>query len=76
MVPVKIQNEIWKHYRKGQEDDKTPSNEYILTQRGAVWTIFVLEGGCTWEEVPEVGTIHYMIGPRVIENLKKKKLEP
>jgi hypothetical protein len=63
MVPRKIQHAVWRYYRPGQETDKKPSAEYLLAQRAAVWSVFVFEGGCLWPDVPEVGTLGYMIGP-------------
>lgn len=29
LVPQELKDEIWKHYRKGQEKDKQPSQEYV-----------------------------------------------
>lgn len=66
MVPRAVQMQVWRHYRPGQEIDKQASQEYLLVQRAAVWAVFVEEGGCTWPEVPEVGSTHYLIGPAVI----------
>ncbi len=60
-----IQRMIWRTYRPGQEIDKNPSRAYLLAQRAAVWAVFVEEGGCTWPDVPEIGTDAYMIGPAV-----------
>jgi biotin synthase-related radical SAM superfamily protein len=31
MVPKAVQDLIWAHYRRGQEIDKEPSLEYIVT---------------------------------------------
>lgn len=61
-----IQAAIWRTYRRGQEIDKSPSQSYMLAQRAAVWTVFVAEGGCSWPDVPEIGTEAFMIGPAVI----------
>lgn len=66
MTPVNVQRLIWKTYREGQEIDKQPSREYLFVQRAAVWAVFVEEGGCTWPDVPEVGSDAYMIGPGCI----------
>lgn len=70
MIPKELQSRIWKTYRPGQEKDKMPSEDYLLVQRACVWAVFVFEGGCKWEDVPEVSSTHYMIGPRVITNKK------
>ncbi len=75
-VPFSIQRLIWKHYRRGQEIDKNPSNEYMLVQRAAVWAVFCSEGGCAWPDVPEVGSEAYMIGPAVLDKERKKPFNP
>ena len=66
MVKPDIQKRVWATYRRGQEIDKEPSEDYLLAQRAAVWQVFVDEGGCTWADVPEVGSRSYMIGPGVL----------
>lgn len=66
MVPKDIQSLVWKTYRPGQEIDKQPSQEYLLVQRSAVWAVAVREGKCRWEDVPEVGSKAYFIGPLVL----------
>jgi hypothetical protein len=63
LVPRKIQIQVWKHYRPGQEIDKLPSQDYILIQRCAVWSVYVLEGNCSWQDVPEIGSRKFLIGP-------------
>ena len=67
MVPVDLQSRVWRTYRRGQENDKKPSESYILVQRSCVWAVFVAEGGCEWPEVPEVGSMAFMIGPRALK---------
>lgn len=44
LVPDEIQKEVWKHYRKGQEVDKKPSEEYLRAQMVAVNHVAFLEG--------------------------------
>ncbi|MCU1324669.1 MAG: hypothetical protein JWN34_39 [Bryobacterales bacterium] len=66
MVEPKIQRLVWATYRPGQEVDKQPSHEYLLVQRSAVWQVFVDEGGCTWPDVPAIGTDAYMVGPSIL----------
>lgn len=68
MVPSKLQRLIWATYRPGQEKDKKPSPEYMLVQRGAIWSVFVQEGRCRWNDVPEVGSEAYMTGPSIGAN--------
>ncbi len=63
MVPKKLQSAVWATYREGQEIDKDPSDAYMLAQRAAVWAVWVKEGGCKIEDVPEVGTTQFMWGP-------------
>ena len=36
MVPLHLQRLVWAHYRKGQEVDKRPSEEYMRVQRLAI----------------------------------------
>ncbi len=35
-LPKKIRDAVWREYRPGQEDDKTPSFRYMAVQRLAV----------------------------------------
>lgn len=44
MVPVEIRNEVWRHYRRGQERDKNPSIGYLKAARAAVVAVAELEG--------------------------------
>lgn len=67
MCGPKIQALIWQTYRRGQEITKDPSPAYMMAQRSAVWAVFVEEGGCTWPEVPEVGSQGFMIGPACLK---------
>lgn len=67
LVNPKIQKLVWATYRPGQEIDKQPSRGYLLAQRSAVWCVFVAEGGCTWQDVPEVGSEAFMLGPGVLK---------
>ncbi len=68
MVPERVQQAVWRTYRPGQEVDKSPSEAYMLAQRAAVWTVFVREGGCEWEDVPYVGTRDYLMGPIILSS--------
>lgn len=36
MTPTTEQRAIWRTYRRGQEEDKTPSPAYVVAQRAAV----------------------------------------
>ena len=36
MVPRNIQNQIWQHYRPGQELDKRPSKAYLIVMNAAI----------------------------------------
>ena len=36
MVPPPLRREVWRTYRPGQEDDKLPSDEYLLAARAAI----------------------------------------
>lgn len=43
MVPKALQDEIWKHYRAGQERDKRPSREYLIAMRNAIEAVAIKE---------------------------------
>lgn len=36
LVPMALQREVWRHYRKGQERDERPSAEYLAAARAAI----------------------------------------
>lgn len=36
MVPLPLRNEVWKHYRPGQEQDKQPSAAYLEVAHRAI----------------------------------------
>lgn len=36
MVPLRLQREVWKHYRVGQCDDKRPSSEWFEAAEAAI----------------------------------------
>lgn len=63
MVPKDVQDLVWAHYRSGQEIDKQPSHAYLMAQRSAVWSVWVLEGKGRWEDVPSVDSTEFLIGP-------------
>lgn len=44
MVPRGMQNQVWKHYRKGQEDTKDPSRDYLRVAMKAIRYVAELEG--------------------------------
>lgn len=44
MVPQPQKNEIWRHYRPGQEQDKRPSPEYLAVMKATIDTVARLEG--------------------------------
>ncbi len=44
MVPKLVQNLIWKHYRPGQEIDKQPSLDYIVTAFVSISCVALKEG--------------------------------
>lgn len=39
MVPKHLQREVWRHYRRGQCDDKRPSTEYLAAARAAITAV-------------------------------------
>lgn len=43
MVPKKLQQEVWKHYRPGQCDDKEPSEEWFKAADAAILAVFEKE---------------------------------
>lgn len=45
MVPKFAQDEIWQHYRQGQETDKNPSKEYVKATLRAKVCVMAYEGG-------------------------------
>jgi hypothetical protein len=36
MVPKDRQRDVWRHYRRGQCDDKQPSREYLAAANAAI----------------------------------------
>ena len=44
MVPKTVQSLIWKHYRPGQEIDKNPSLDYIVTAFVSISCVALKEG--------------------------------
>lgn len=44
MVPQKIQNDVWRTYRPGQEEDLVLSEEYQQAYNAAVGAVAKLEG--------------------------------
>ena len=44
MVPEPVKDLIWKHYRPGQEIDKKPSLEYIMTAFVSISCVALKEG--------------------------------
>lgn len=51
MVPKTFQNDIWKHYRPGQEIDKNPTNDYVKATQRARAIVRLREAGFTIDEV-------------------------
>ena len=47
LVPSDVQRSIWAAYRKGQERDKQPSQDYLYHQRRAVMHVALQEGRVT-----------------------------
>jgi hypothetical protein len=43
-VPDDIKDDIWKHYRRGQEIDKKPSIDYLAAALSAVHSVANAEG--------------------------------
>lgn len=44
MVPKAVRDLIWHHYRAGQEVDKAPSTEYIMTAFVSISCVALKEG--------------------------------
>ena len=44
MVPQAERNEIWRHYRPGQEVDKRPTPEYLVAMKAATDAVARVEG--------------------------------
>ena len=44
MVPKRLKDAIWSTYRRGQEDDKDPSDEYLANASQAVKVVAAKEG--------------------------------
>jgi hypothetical protein len=44
MVPKNIRDDIWLHYRAGQEDDWEPTKEYLKAAKEAVIAVAKKEG--------------------------------
>ncbi len=44
MVPLLVQKLIWHHYREGQEIDKEPTLEYLMTAFVSISCVAIKEG--------------------------------
>jgi len=44
MVPRVFQQQVWKHYRPGQENDKRPSKTYLAAAAAAIEAVARKEG--------------------------------
>ncbi len=49
MVPKHLQEDVWRHYRPGQEVTKNPTARYCLAQVRAVNAVALAEGRITAE---------------------------
>ncbi len=38
-VPRRLQAQVWRHYRKGQEIDKNPSAAYLTAMKAAIESV-------------------------------------
>lgn len=43
-VPKKLQQEVWRWYRRGQEEDMNPSQEYLTAAKNAINAVAEKEG--------------------------------
>lgn len=43
MVPPVIKNQVWQHYRRGQEVDKNPTEAYLAAAQAAVDAVAEIE---------------------------------
>lgn len=43
MVPMLIRSRVWKHYRVGQCDDKSPSKEWLAAADDAIVAVYKAE---------------------------------
>src|SRR5262245_58739568 len=43
LVPAELQRQVWKHYRRGQEHDGKPSEDYLAAARAAVEAVAQVE---------------------------------
>lgn len=44
MAPRPLQAAVWRHYRPGQEIDKTPTSEYLRVMTDAIEAVAAKEG--------------------------------
>ena len=44
MVPKPMRDEVWRTYRPGQEDDKAPSDDYLMAMDAAIRAVAEKEG--------------------------------
>lgn len=44
-VPLSLRKEVWKHYRRWQEVDKRPTDEYVRAAMAAVRAVATQERG-------------------------------
>jgi hypothetical protein len=59
MVPKPIRDRIWRHYRKGQEDDWKPTKEYLIAAKEAVIAVAEKE-----KMVPDTSVYDMFLGER------------
>jgi hypothetical protein len=53
MVPASLQREVYRHYRRGQCDDKQPSREWFIAAERAIVAVAVKEGIATSDGAAE-----------------------
>ena len=44
MVPLELQQAVWRHYRRGQERDKQVTREWLAAARAAIEAVAKREG--------------------------------
>lgn len=87
MVPPRLQEAVWRHYRPGQCDDKNPSREWHEAADAAIGYVAIREGhrlsvnqvtalrelGYEVERLPS-GKMTVVVGKRVVANPKQGRL--
>ena len=57
MVPPNLQQDVYKHYRKGQCDDKKPSEEWLAAADAAIKSVSATENRADPRQLDMFGSV-------------------